>query len=93
VTDTRIVRPSALRAAGATEYEAKKAVRHLSRLAPGSYGSLTGLDPAASHLLRARAVLESRGSLVASHATAALAHRLPVSRQDLERIHLSPAQL
>ena len=89
MTEQRIVRPTELRALGATDREARRAVQGLSRLAAGSYGTLTGLAAEEAHLLRARAILRARPSLVASHVTAALVHGLPVARTTVQQVHVT----
>lgn len=87
--EQRIIRPTELRALGATDRESRRAVQGLSRLVAGSYGDLSGLASEEAYLLRARAILHARPSLVGSHVTAALVHGLPVARASLETVHVT----
>ena len=85
-----IVRPADLRRGGITDKEARRVCRGLERLTYESYADLSDLTPEEAHLVRARAVVQRRPNVIASHVTAAVAWGLPVPRSALDRVHRNP---
>ena len=79
-------------AAGATPYElgARVARGNLVRVRRGAYADAVGLTPEDAHLRLLRATLAELGpDAVASHASAALLHGLPVAPADLGLVRVT----
>lgn len=85
-----MIQVQTLIAAGATRAEIRRATEPLTRLAKGTYGDVSALDPGSSHLLRARAHLTRLASVTVSHTSAAALWDLPTRHGDLDLVHFSP---
>lgn len=79
----------ALRRQGATRSEIRLATRDLARLCCGSYAAKPGTEED-EHVLRAVALVRRLHAVAASHTTAAIALGLPLRRDWLLTVDLSP---